>query len=77
MDQAIYKQIRGNQEMLYFLRKHPIWYRNLTRNPYMYKNFEEEVRIFYGKTVPQRIEKIKNNIQMIDMLVSLSKSMKD
>ncbi len=77
MDQAIYKQIRSDSDMLYFLRQHPMWYRLLARDPYSVDQFHKEVRIYYGKTVPQRIEKVKNQLEMIDLIVALSKAMKD
>lgn len=77
MDQVVYTHIRRDGEMLHFLRQHPIWYRTLARDPSSFEQFQQEVRIYYGKTVPQRIEKIKNQIEMVDLVIALSKAMKD
>ena len=77
MEPEMYKHIRANKQMLNFLRRNPIWYRRLSHHDHSFEQFEKEVRIFYGQTVPQRIEKVKNQLTMIDMIISLSKAMKD
>lgn len=63
--------------MLYFLRKHPIWYRKLSYGDSAFDEFIREMRLFYGKTIPQRVERVKNQLQMVDLIISLSKAMKD
>lgn len=73
----MYKRIREDKQMLFFLRRHPIWYRKLSHDDNAFENFNKEMRVFYGKTVPQRIEKVKSQLNMIDMIISLSKAMKD
>jgi len=73
----MYKYIRQNPKMLHFLRRHPIWYRKLSHDESSIDEFNREMRIFYGTTVHQRVEKVQQQLQMVDLIFSLSKAMKD
>lgn len=77
MEAHLYKKIREDKQMLFFLRRHPIWYRKLSRDVNDFEQFNKEMRVYYGKTAPQRIAKMKNQLNMIDMIMSLTKAMKD
>ena len=37
----------------------------------------EEAKFFYGKTLPQRLEKLNNQVQLVNMLVQFAGNMKD
>lgn len=58
-------------ELKYFLRAKPIWYRRLTRNPQELSNFESDAKKFHGKTIPQKIQKVGNQMQMASMLFQM------
>lgn len=77
MEQNLYKYIRQQKGMLHFLRRHPIWYRKLSHDETSFEEFHREMRIFYGKTMHQRVERVNQQLQMVDLIISLSKAMKD
>ncbi|WP_078430637.1 YlbE-like family protein [Alkalihalobacterium alkalinitrilicum] len=63
--------LRSQPELKQFIRQHPQWYRKLSRDPYQIKQLELEANQFYGKTFPQRMEKIQSNLQLAMMLVQM------
>lgn len=77
MDPTIYQYVSKREELIRFIRYNPIWYRYLTRDPSRIHEMEKEAKRFYGKTLPQRIEKINNNVQMLNMLAQFVGAMKD
>lgn len=77
MEPICYQYLRSNPELLRFVRFNPMWYRYLTRDPSRINEIEKEARKFYGKTIPQRLEKLSNHVQMASMLIQLAGNMKD
>ncbi|KKE78082.1 YlbE-like family protein [Oceanobacillus caeni] len=77
MDPTLYQYLSNRDDLLHFRRHNPIWYRYLMRDPNCLDEMEKEAKKFYGKTFPQRIEKIGNNVQMINMLAQFAGLMKD
>ncbi|MRH42141.1 hypothetical protein GH741_05555 [Aquibacillus halophilus] len=77
MEPNLYQFLRSRPELLKFIRLNPQWYRELTRNPSRIQDLEKEANVFYGRTVPQRIEKISNQVQMVSMLIQMAGAMKD
>lgn len=70
----VYQYIRSQPDLHKFLRSHPNWYRRLSRNPYDIPKMEQEAKLFYGKTFPQRMEKIENNMNLAMMMIEMMKS---
>lgn len=77
MDPTVYQYVSKREELIRFIRLNPVWYRYLSRDPKLIAALEKEAKIFYGKTLPQRIEKINNNIQMLNMLAQFAGAMRD
>ena len=77
MESTCYYYLKSNPELLRFVRLNPIWYRYLARDPSRMNEIEKEAKIFYGKTIPQRLEKMSHHIQMASMLIQLAGNMKD
>ncbi|MBM7572259.1 YlbE-like family protein [Aquibacillus albus] len=77
MQPGLYEFLQSRPDLLQFVRLNPQWYRELTRDPNKIPVMEQEAKVFYGKTVPQRIEKVSNQIQMISMLLQMAGTMKD
>jgi hypothetical protein len=77
MDPTLYQYLSNRDDLLRFIRYNPIWYRYLSRDPNLLNEMEKEAKKFYGKTFPQRVEKIGNNVQMINMLAQFVGLMKD
>jgi len=38
---------------------------------------EKEAKRFYGRTIPQRVEKVSDQMQMMAMLFQMASAMKD
>lgn len=77
MDRHSYQYVSNNPKLAAFVRYNPIWYRYLSRDPSKISEMEKEAKRFYGKTFPQRAEKINDHIQMINMLIQFTGAMKD
>ncbi|WP_138415051.1 YlbE-like family protein [Aquibacillus sediminis] len=77
MQPELYHYLQTRTDLLHFVRQNPKWYRTLSREPNRVGELEQEAKYFYGKTVPQRINKLSNQIQMITMLLQMAGSMKD
>lgn len=67
----VYQYISSQPDLKRYLRMHPIWYRRLSRNPFQIQMLEEEANHFYGRTFPQRMEKLQNGIQLASMLIQM------
>ncbi|UCZ51853.1 YlbE-like family protein [Bacillus shivajii] len=70
----VYQYIRSEPDLHKFLRAHPNWYRRLARNPYSLQEMEKQAKIFFGKTFPQRMEKLENNMHLAMMMIDMMRS---
>ena len=77
MDVNCYQYLQKNPDLANFVRYNPIWYRYLSRDPNRMFELAEEAKFFYGKTLPQRLEKLNNQVQLVNMLVQFAGNMKD
>jgi len=78
MDPSCRQFLSENPELIQFVRYHPVWYRYLARDGLTCTaELQNEADKFYGKTFPQRLEKINNQVQMIHMLMQFSEALKD
>ncbi|WP_053219786.1 YlbE-like family protein [Virgibacillus senegalensis] len=77
MQPVIYQQLNNRPDLKHFIRMNPEWYRKLTRNPDELKEMEKAAKVFYGKTIPQRMERLSDQMQMVTMLIQLAGAMKD
>ncbi|KYD04376.1 YlbE-like family protein [Heyndrickxia sporothermodurans] len=71
MRQDVMEYIYSKKELKQFLRRQPMWYRKLSRHPEEIEKFEIASLHFFEKTIPQRVEKINNNIQMASMMMNM------
>jgi len=67
----VYQYISSRPDLKNYIRMNPIWYRRLSRNPYQISMLEEEANHFYGRTFPQRMEKLQNSIQIASVLMQM------
>ncbi|WP_028782659.1 YlbE-like family protein [Thalassobacillus devorans] len=72
-----YRFLQADEERLAFIRLNPEWYRKLARDPGKQVQFDKEMKRFFGKTPIQRVEKVGNQLQMINMLIQMAKAMKE
>lgn len=77
MDPFSYQYVFSQPKLVMFIRYNPKWYRYLSRDPGSISEMEKEAKKFYGKTFPQQVEKINNQVQMISMLIQFAGAMKD
>lgn len=60
-------------ELRQYIRQHPNWYRKLSRDPSQIPLLEKEANQFYGKTLPQRVEKVQNSLGLVMMMMEMLK----
>lgn len=71
MRQEIQVYISQNPEIKQFIRNHPMWYRYLARNPQSLSQLENEMKVYYGKTFPQKLDRFQSNLNMAMMLIDM------
>ena len=77
MDLMCYQFLQKNPDTANFIRYHPVWYRYLSRDPQRVYELVDEAKVFYGKTLPQRLERFNNQVQMVNILIQFAETMKD
>lgn len=75
MRKDIMDYIRADKELSRFLREQPMWYRKLSRNPNDLQLFEVSALHYYKRTIPDRVEKLSNGVQMATMMLSMFQGM--
>ncbi|KSU62398.1 hypothetical protein AS034_09760 [[Bacillus] enclensis] len=73
----IIEYIHSNEELKLFLREKPEWYRRLSRNPNELEKFEIASINHFQKTIPHRVQKFSNGVQMASMMISMFQSMNE
>ncbi len=71
----IIEYIYGNEDFKRFLREMPEWYRTLSRNPNELEKFEIASINHFQKTIPHRVQRFSNGVQMASMMVSMFQTM--
>ncbi len=66
-------KIKNNNLYKEYLRSHSYWYRLLTRNPELFKNFEDEIKKFYRLTPVDRLNKVSQTLEMVQTFMSVLK----
>ena len=72
----IMELIQENSDLHQFIRKQPIWYRKLSRDPNQMKQFEIAALHFHQKTIPHKVNKISNNLQFASFMLNMLQTMK-
>ncbi|GIN83830.1 hypothetical protein J6TS2_02160 [Heyndrickxia sporothermodurans] len=75
MRKDIMEYIYSKNELKQFLRRQPMWYRKLTRHPEELDKFEIASLHYFEKTIPQRVEKFNNGLQMASMMMNMIQGM--
>ena len=63
----------ANPYLRKYLREHSGYYKNIIRNPSFINQIEEFMKKEYGLTFPDKLEKIKNNISMVNTFMDVIK----
>ena len=56
-----------------YLREHSNYYKDIIRTPNSINNIIELMKIEYNLTVPDKLSKIKDNIEMVNSLMDVIK----
>lgn len=65
----------SKQDLHKFVREQPIWYRKLTRNPSSTQSLEFAAMNYYKKTIPHKIEKFNDSLEMASMMFHVFQAM--
>lgn len=71
MRKELYMYVRNDPLLHQYIRMHPYWYRKLGRNPNSVVQLRQEAKQFFGKTFPQRVEKLHQNLQLAMMVMQM------
>lgn len=77
MDSTSYQFLKSQPDLIHFVRQNPEWYRYISRDPSCLLEIEHEAKVYFGKTLSQRLMKLNEHFQMADMLFSLADAMED
>ncbi|MED1202194.1 YlbE-like family protein [Heyndrickxia acidicola] len=71
MRAEVLEYIYSKNELKQFIREQPAWYRRLSRHPEDLEQFEIASLNYYERTIPHRVDKFYNNLQMASMMMSM------
>lgn len=78
MDATTYRYLKSQPNLLEFIRQQPNWYRYLSRDGMVrVQELEREAKIFHGKTLSQRLDRINHQVNMASMLINVADLLKD
>ena len=69
--------LQSDEEYIKFIRQQPKWYRKLSRNPELVEDFRLASLEFFGKTIPQRVDKLQNQVQMASFMIDMFQVLKE
>lgn len=75
MRKEILDQLRANKELIEFVRVQPYWYRKLGRDPREIHAAQIAALNYFEKTIPHKVQKFSNNVQMASMMMHMFSSM--
>lgn len=73
MDKEILNKIRNNPLIYNYLRENSYEYQGLYRDKKYIKEIEKKAKIKYKETIPDKIEKITENINLLESFMSIMK----
>lgn len=75
MRHNVYEFIQTNDDMKKYLRIQPAWYKRLMRNPHELDKFETEAKYFFEKSIPHRVSKFSDSVQVASMMLHMFQAM--
>lgn len=77
MRKEVIQYIRTKKMLQSFIREEPRWYRLLSRYPHQLPSFEIAALHYYGQTIPHKVERIANSLQMASLMLHLFQAVRD
>jgi hypothetical protein len=71
MRKEMQEYMKQRPDLKQFIRHNPIWYRYLSRDPQSLSKLENEVKVYNGQTIPQRLDRFQSNLNMALMLLDM------
>lgn len=75
MRKEIREYLQQSKDLQQYVREQPRWYRTLSRNPTEISQLEVASLQYHKKTIPHRVEKFSNGVQMASMMISMFQAM--
>ena len=66
-------KVKNNSNYLKFIREHSEWYKILSRDPSMFKKFEDEVKTAYKLRSTDKIARTLDTIELVQNLLTALK----
>ena len=73
MDKEILNKIRNNPLIYNYLRENSYEYQGLYRDKKYIKEIEKKAKIKYKETIPDKIEKLTEKINLLESFMSIMK----
>ncbi|MBA2874111.1 YlbE-like family protein [Thermaerobacillus caldiproteolyticus] len=77
MRKEVMQYIQAKAMLKNFIREQPRWYRTLSRFPNELQSFELAALHYYEQTIPHKVEKIVNSLQMASLMLHMLQEMRD
>ncbi|MFB7140540.1 MULTISPECIES: YlbE-like family protein [unclassified Bacillus (in: firmicutes)] len=77
MRKDILEFLQSEEDYIKYIRQQPKWYRKLARNPELTNEFRLASLEFFGKTIPQRVDKLSNQVQMASFMIDMFQVFKE
>ncbi len=73
MNIRIQFMLDANPLLKRYLREHSSYYKDIIRNPIFINNIIDSMKRDYKLTIPDKLERIKDNISMVNSLMDIIK----
>ncbi|HEY8364510.1 MAG TPA: YlbE-like family protein [Haloplasmataceae bacterium] len=68
MTKTIMADLYKNNELLFYLRTHPEWYKVIHRYPESYKQFQKIAKEELKLTFSHKVDRFKNQVQLLSLI---------
>lgn len=77
MRRDVWQYVQSNPMLRAFVREQPRWYRLLARRPHELSALQLAALRHYGQTIPDKVEKISQSLQMASLMWQMFKALRD
>lgn len=68
MNNKIFEELYKKNDLLFYLRTHPEWYKILNRHPNMYNQFTKLAKEELKNTLYHKLDRFKNQVQLLTLI---------
>ncbi|WP_027408252.1 YlbE-like family protein [Anoxybacteroides tepidamans] len=77
MRKEVVQYIQSKKMLQMFIREKPRWYRILSRDPSKLASFELKALEYYEQTLPHKVEKVANSLEMASLMLHMFQAIRD